>query len=110
MFHKTFNLNIHYPFKDLGHVRENTDRPIVSLSKSSFFLKIELTSATFKSSGKQSFLKDKLMHPWLMILVRTEVQISIVDFSIPAGICPTGVAFLPSDFEISFRTLSSVNS
>ena len=70
----------------------------------SFFLTIGITAA-FKSSGKEPFLKDKLT-----IFVRMEAWISFLDFNIPAGIYLTGMAFVPSDFEISFRTASSVNS
>ena len=70
----------------------------------SFFLTIGITAA-FKSSGKQPFLKDKLT-----IFIRMEPCKSFLDFNIPAGIYLTGMAFVPSDFEISFRTASSVTS
>ena len=58
-------------------MRQSTGRPIVFLVV--IFLKIELTSAALNSSGKQPFLKEKLL-----IFVGKEVWISIVDFVIPA--------------------------
>ena len=76
-----------------------------SLPKSSFSLNIGLTSAAFKSCGKQSFLKDKFA-----IFVRIETSISIVDFNIPAGISPTGMNFVPANLKISYQTLFSVTS
>ena len=45
-----------------------------------------------------------------MILVRIEVWVSIIDFNIPAGIFPTGMAFVPSHLKTSFWTSSSVTS
>ena len=70
-----------------------------------YFSNIGLTSAAFKSSGKQPFPKDKLM-----FFVRIEAWISIVDFNIPAGVSLTGVDFEPSNLKISCRTSTSLTS
>ena len=36
VFHESINLHAHNPFKDFWHMRQNTDRSIIFLSKSSF--------------------------------------------------------------------------
>ena len=64
---------------------------MISLSKSSFFLKIGRTSAGFKWPGKHSFSKVKLM-----IFVISERCISSVTLSMSTGMSPTGVALEPS--------------
>ena len=74
-FHETFHLNMRNSFKNFQRLRRNTDRLIVSLFKSSFLLEFGLNCVAFKSSGKQPFLKDKLI-----IFVRAEASISFVDF------------------------------
>ena len=74
-FHETFHLNIRNSFKTFQRLRRNTDRLIITLFKSSFLLEFGINCVAFKSSGKQPFLKDKLI-----IFVRTEASISFVDF------------------------------
>ena len=68
---------------------------LVFLSKSSFLLKVRVTSATFSSSRKHPFWKDELI-----IFVRRETWASIVDFNNFAGISSTRLALEPSGFEI----------
>ena len=74
-----------------------------SLSRSSFFLKLGLTSESFKSPGKHLFSNDKLM-----TLVVSERCVSSVNCSIFAGKPPKGVALELSIHEITCRTCSSI--
>ena len=69
-----------------------------SSSKSLFFSNVELTFAAFKSSGKQPFLKHKLI-----IFVRIEVWISSRNISNWFG-------FVLSNLKTYCRTLSSLTS
>ena len=68
-----------------------------------FFLKIGLTSASFKSSRKHLFSNDKLM-----IFVISERCISSVTLSMSAGMSPTGGALEPSILKLTCCTCSSV--
>ena len=73
-----------------------------SLCKSSLFLKIGLTSASFTSSWKQLFSKEKSM-----ILVIKKRCISTAHFSMTVGMSATGVALEASMFKVISRTKSS---
>ena len=75
------------------------------LSKSSFLLKVRVTSATFSSSRKHPFWKDE----WI-IFVRRQTRTSIVDFNNFAGISSTRLVLEPSSFEIFFLVSYSVIS
>ena len=111
IFHETFNLSVHDLFTcETIHWQGFRFPPpviffsfLLSLVKLSFFLNIRLNSATFKWSGKQPFLKVKLI-----IFVRIKAWLSFVHFNIPAEISPTGVDFVPSNLKISRRNSSSL--
>ena len=69
-----------------------------SLSRSTFFLKKGLTSASFKSSGKHPSSKDTLM-----IFVIIDSCIPSVTLSMSGGMFPTGVALETSILKITCR-------
>ena len=71
-------------------------------SRLSFFLKIGLTSASFKSARNHPLSNDKLM-----IFIIRERCISSVSLSMSTGISLTGVTLEPSILQITCRTFSA---
>ena len=68
------------------------------------FTSLHHFSAAYRSSGKQPFLKNKLI-----IFVRIEVRISIVAYNIPAEISSTRMDFVWSKKKFYFASLTSWN-